>query len=94
MTTSSHRSSSKNSFSLRNNRYATPTAKKATSNDKKKQPSSSSSRATVRDPMHEATLKRAFKWQKDLEAIRDDIYLLQVQNAVLLDSLCMAGADV
>jgi hypothetical protein len=53
--------------------------------------------AAVQDAMtqahpHEALLKEATKWVRELEAVRDDLYMLSVKNAILLDSLAMAGA--
>jgi hypothetical protein len=53
--------------------------------------------AAVQDAMtqahpHEALLKEATKWVRELEAVRDDLYMLSVRNAILLDSLAMAGA--
>jgi len=50
------------------------------------------------DPMtqphgpHEALLKEAVQWVRELETIRDDLHTLSVRNAILLDSLAMAGA--
>jgi hypothetical protein len=43
---------------------------------------------------HDATLKNAIKWKIELETMRDGMYLLSVKNAILLDSLTMAGADM
>jgi len=46
------------------------------------------------DPMtqphapHEALLKQAVQWIS-----RDDLYMMSVRNAILLDSLAMAGAS-
>jgi hypothetical protein len=50
------------------------------------------------DPMtqphapHEALLKDAVQWVRELETVRDDLHILSVRNAILLDSLAMAGA--
>jgi hypothetical protein len=41
---------------------------------------------------HEALLKEAVQWVRELETVRDDLYMLSVRNAILLDSLAMAGA--
>jgi hypothetical protein len=41
---------------------------------------------------HEALLKEAVQWVQELETVRDDLYMLSVRNAILLDSLAMAGA--
>ena len=43
---------------------------------------------------YQGILNEATKWQAQLEVTRDDMYLLQIKNAVLLDNLTMAGADV
>jgi hypothetical protein len=39
----------------------------------------------------DAIMKEATKWILELEIMRDDIYLLAVKNAMLLDSIAMAG---
>lgn len=41
---------------------------------------------------HEALLKQASTWVRELEAVRDDLRIMSVRNAILLDSLAMAGA--
>jgi hypothetical protein len=41
---------------------------------------------------HEVLLKEAVQWVRELETVRDDLYMLSVRNAILLDSLAMAGA--
>jgi len=46
------------------------------------------------DKPHDATVKKALKWKIELETMRDDMYMLSVKNAILLDSLTMAGADI
>jgi hypothetical protein len=48
--------------------------------------------AQVQAHPYEALLKEATKWVRDLEAVRDDLHMLSVKNAILLDSLAMAGA--
>jgi hypothetical protein len=53
--------------------------------------------AAVQDAMtqahpHEALLKEAITWVRELEAVRDDLHMISVKNAILLDSLAMAGA--
>ena len=45
-------------------------------------------------PVVSAILKEASKVTRHLEACRDDMRFLSVQNAILLDMLAMAGADV
>jgi hypothetical protein len=42
-------------------------------------------------PSPDVFMNEVKTWILDLEAIRDDIYLMSVKNAVLLDSLAMAG---
>ena len=42
---------------------------------------------------YDSLLKEAGKWTHEMEAVRDDIYNLQVNNAILLDYLTMAGAE-
>jgi hypothetical protein len=37
-------------------------------------------------------LKEATTWVRELEAVRDDLHMISVKNAILLDSLAMAGA--
>lgn len=41
---------------------------------------------------HEVLLREAVQWVRELETVRDDLYMLSVRNAILLDSLAMAGA--
>ena len=41
---------------------------------------------------HETLLKEAVQWIRELETIRDHLHMLSVRNAILLDSLAMAGA--
>ena len=50
--------------------------------------------SAVPDDPYETILKQAVSWKLELEAIRDEIYWLQVQNCQSLDALCMAGADI
>jgi hypothetical protein len=45
-------------------------------------------RANQEDVMNEAT-----KWRTDLEMMRDEMHILSVKNAILLDSMAMAGCD-
>lgn len=40
---------------------------------------------------YDALLDQASKWKSQVEATRDDLYLLQVKNAILLDELTMVG---
>lgn len=40
----------------------------------------------------EALLKESMQWIRELETVRDDLHMLSVRNAVLLDSLSIAGA--
>ena len=40
---------------------------------------------------HDVVVNEAKKWISELETMRDEMYLLSVKNAVLLDSLAMAG---
>lgn len=40
---------------------------------------------------HDIVVDEAKKWMSELETMRDEMYLLSVKNAVLLDSLAMAG---
>jgi hypothetical protein len=42
---------------------------------------------------YESILQDAAKWKRQLESARDEIYFLQVQNAMHLDYLTMAGAE-
>jgi hypothetical protein len=42
---------------------------------------------------YESILRDAAKWKRQLESARDEIYFLQVQNAMHLDYLTMAGAE-
>mmetsp|Transcript_24912 Transcript_24912/g.58033 ORF Transcript_24912/g.58033 Transcript_24912/m.58033 type:complete len:133 (-) Transcript_24912:392-790(-) len=42
----------------------------------------------------EEMIKQASAWIKELETIRDDLQMVSVKNAILLDSLAMAGVDV
>jgi uncharacterized lipoprotein YddW (UPF0748 family) len=42
---------------------------------------------------YESILQDARKWKRQLESARDEVYFLQVQNAMHLDYLTMAGAD-
>jgi hypothetical protein len=42
---------------------------------------------------YESILQDAAKWKRELESARDEIYFLQVQNAMHLDYLTMAGAE-
>ena len=42
---------------------------------------------------HEELLKEAMQWIRELETVRDGLYMLSVRNAILLDSLAMAGAS-
>jgi hypothetical protein len=42
---------------------------------------------------YESILQDSAKWKRQLESVRDEIYFLQVQNAMHLDYLTMAGAD-
>lgn len=44
------------------------------------------------DP-YESILEHAAVWTRQLESVRDTTYFYQVQNAILLDHLTMAGAD-
>lgn len=39
-------------------------------------------------------IEEASQWVREMQAVQDDLDLLQVQNAVLLDTLTMAGADI
>jgi hypothetical protein len=53
--------------------------------------------AAVQDAMaqanpYEALLKEATTWVRELESVRDDLHMISVKNAILLDSLAMAGA--
>jgi len=41
---------------------------------------------------HEATVKEAHQWMVDLETLRDEMHVLFVKNAILMDSMVMAGA--
>lgn len=43
---------------------------------------------------NDGILRRALAWKLELEAVRDDLYWLQVQNCQSLDALCMAGAEM
>jgi hypothetical protein len=45
------------------------------------------------DP-YEAVLEQAATWKLELEAVRDEVCWLQVQNCQSLDALCMAGAEI
>jgi hypothetical protein len=45
------------------------------------------------DNPYESILQDAAKWKRQLESARDEIYFLQVQNAMHLDYLTMAGAE-
>ena len=42
----------------------------------------------------EAIMGHAIRWLQEVETIRDDMTMMSVQNAILLDSLTMAGADI
>jgi hypothetical protein len=42
---------------------------------------------------YESILQDAAKWKRQLESARNEIYFLQVQNAMHLDYLIMAGAE-
>jgi hypothetical protein len=42
---------------------------------------------------YDSILQDAAKWKRQLESARDEIYFLQVQNAMHLDYLTMAGAE-
>ena len=42
-------------------------------------------------PRGDVVVVEAKKWIAELETMRDEMYLLSVKNAVLLDSLAMAG---
>jgi hypothetical protein len=39
-------------------------------------------------------LEQAEKWKTGVEKVRDDLMILRMKNAILLDSLTMAGADL
>jgi hypothetical protein len=43
---------------------------------------------------YDAILVQASKWKSQMEGVRDELLLLQIKNAILLDDLTMAGADV
>jgi len=43
---------------------------------------------------HATLMRDASKWILDLETLRDEMHIVSVKNAILLDSLAMAGADV
>jgi hypothetical protein len=45
------------------------------------------------DNPYESILQDASQWKRQLESARDEIYFLQVQNAMHLDYLTMAAAD-
>ncbi len=40
---------------------------------------------------HNVIMEEAKTWISEIETIRDEVHLLSVRNAVLLDSLAMAG---
>jgi hypothetical protein len=48
---------------------------------------------TVNDDPYESILQDAAKWKRELEGVRDEVFFLQVQNAIHLDYLTMAGAE-
>lgn len=58
----------------------------------------SAAAASAVDPMtqphapHEVLLQEVVQWVRELETVRDDLHMLSVRNAILLDSLAMAGA--
>jgi hypothetical protein len=60
---------------------------------KKKNHSQPAAEVASADP-YEQFLYLAAKWKAEMEAVRDSIYLLQVENAQNLDNLCMAGAEI
>jgi hypothetical protein len=43
---------------------------------------------------YEALLEQTAEWKSQMEVSRDDLLLLQIKNAIILDELAMAGADV
>ncbi|EEC47697.1 predicted protein [Phaeodactylum tricornutum CCAP 1055/1] len=43
------------------------------------------------DP-YRKVLALASRWTAELESVRSDLYMLQIQNAIALDTLTMAGA--
>lgn len=43
---------------------------------------------------YKSIIEEASQWVREMQAVQDDLDLLQVQNAVLLDTLAMAGADI
>mmetsp|Transcript_13908 Transcript_13908/g.21690 ORF Transcript_13908/g.21690 Transcript_13908/m.21690 type:complete len:185 (-) Transcript_13908:1530-2084(-) len=44
--------------------------------------------------VHSLLMKDVSKWIQGLQTVRYDMQMLSVKNAILLDSLAMAGADV
>lgn len=44
-------------------------------------------------PQYDSILQDAMKWIREMEAIRDTIFELQISNAIALDHLVMAGVD-
>jgi len=43
--------------------------------------------------IYDEILEQAVKWIGQMESLLDSFRLLQVQNAIILDELAMAGAD-
>jgi hypothetical protein len=43
---------------------------------------------------YDSILEQGSKWKSQMEGVRDELLLLQIKNAILLDDLTMAGADV
>jgi len=60
---------------------------------KKKSESNEFSQEETTIGPYDSLVKQAGKWTYEMEAVRDDIYNLQVNNAILLDYLTMAGAE-
>jgi hypothetical protein len=87
-----------------NNTVVTPTAMEATTPVTPAASEAITNRTSGRTDLHdsdqtdydnpyESILQDAAKWKRQLESARDEIYFLQVQNAMHLDYLTMAGAE-
>lgn len=42
----------------------------------------------------DALLDQASKWKSQMEGLRDELLILQLKNAILLDNLTMAAVDM
>lgn len=50
--------------------------------------------ADKEEDLYTDALNQAAKWRSQLEGTRDELSILRIQNAIVMDSLTMVGADV